>query len=90
MVPRSDTLRRQKLDILADLIRAGFDNVDLLILDTADLVLNYEAVRYNRIVYQTNDFEPTIFYSNAVRKYLDFLPFLKVQRQAYKQRILNG
>jgi len=90
IVPRSGTLRRQKLDILAHLARAGFDNVDLLILDTSDIVLNYEAVRYNRVVYRANDFEPATFYSNVVRKYLDFLPFLKVQRRAYKERILNG
>jgi len=42
MVPRSKVLRRQKLDILADLAQAGFDNVDLVILDTKDLVLQAE------------------------------------------------
>jgi predicted nucleotidyltransferase len=90
LVPRSANLRRQKLDILAELARSGFDNVDLLILDSADVVLNYEAVRHNRVIYRTPSFESATFYSNVVRKYLDFLPFLKVQRQAYKQRILNG
>ncbi|RME75691.1 MAG: nucleotidyltransferase domain-containing protein [Chloroflexi bacterium] len=90
LVPRSNTLRRQKLDILTDLARAGFDNVDLLILDTNDIVLKYEAVRFNRVIYHTDDFEPAVFFSNVVRQYLDFVPYLEVQRQAYKQRILNG
>ena len=90
LVPRSKTLRRQKLDILADLAQVGFDNVDLVILDTKDLVLQYEVVRHNQIIYHTPDFESGAFYSNIVRKYLDFLPYLEVQRQAYKRRILNG
>jgi predicted nucleotidyltransferase len=90
LVPRSDAVRRQKLDILADLARAGFENVDLLLLDTHDVVLQYEAVRLNCLIYHTADFEPATFFSNVVRRYLDFLPVLEVQRQAYKQRILNG
>jgi hypothetical protein len=90
LVPASDSVRRQKLEILADLTRAGFDNVDLVILDTHDLVLEYEAVRHNRVLYQTENFEATTYFSNVVRKYLNFLPYLQIQRQAYKQRILNG
>jgi len=79
LVPRSKALRRQKLDILADLAQVGFDNVDLVILDTKDLVLQYEAVRYNQIIYRAPDFESGTFYSNTVRKYLDFLTYLEVQ-----------
>lgn len=90
LVPRSKTLRRQKLDILTDLAQVGFDNVDLVILDAKDLVLEYEVVRHNQIIYHAPDFESGTFYSNIVRKYLDFLPYLEVQRQAYKRRILNG
>lgn len=90
LVPRSTALRRQKLDILADLAQVGFDNVDLVILDAKDLVLQYEAVRDNQIIYHAPDFESGTFYSITVRKYLDFLPYLEVQRQAYKRRIING
>jgi hypothetical protein len=90
LVPRSNALRRQKLDILTDLAQTGFDNVDVLILDTNDIVVQYEAVRHNRVIYLTTDFEPATFYSNVARKYLGFLPFLQVQRQAYKRGILNG
>jgi uncharacterized protein len=48
VVPRDASVREQKLDILADLVRRGINHVDLVILDTDDLVLQYEAVRYNR------------------------------------------
>ncbi|MBN1219496.1 MAG: nucleotidyltransferase domain-containing protein [Anaerolineae bacterium] len=65
LVPRSNALRRQKLDLLADLAQAGFDNVDVLILDTNDVVVQYEAVRHNRVIYHTTDFEPATFFPNV-------------------------
>lgn len=90
IVPRRAQLREQRLDILADLARAGFDNVDLVFLDTTDIVLKYEAIRQNRVIYQADDFDRGAMYSKIVRQYLDFLPYLKVQREAYKRRILDG
>jgi len=90
IVPRSAAARKRKLDILTALARHGFDNVDLVFLDTDDIVLKYEAIRQNRLVYAAPDFERGTMYSNVVRMYLDFLPYLEVQRKAYKQRILSG
>jgi hypothetical protein len=91
LAPPSDTsVRAKRLDILADLARHNFCDVDLVFLDTDDIVLKYEAVRHNRIVYQTEDFDRGALYSKVVRQYLDFLPYLKVQREAYKRRILDG
>lgn len=90
VVPRSPAARARRLDILADLAREGFCEVDLVFLDTDDIVLKYEAVRLNQVVYQTEDFDPGEMYSRVVRQYLDFLPYLQVQREAYKRSILNG
>ena len=90
VVPRHSAVRARKLEILADLARCGFCNVDLVFLDTDDIVLKYEAVRQNRLVYQADDFDRGATYSRIVRQYLDFLPYLKVQREAYKRRILLG
>ena len=90
ILPRTASLRERRLDILADLARYGFSNVDLVFLDTDDIVLKYEAVKHNRVVYQTEDFDRGSTYSKIVRQYLDFLPYLEVQRAAYKRRILSG
>jgi predicted nucleotidyltransferase len=90
VVPRDRQARDRKLDILADLARSGFDNVDLVFLDTDDIVLCYEAIKHNRLIYQTKDFDRGTLYSKVVRQYFDFQPYLKVQREAYKRRILNG
>jgi len=90
IVPRRGTVHERRLDLLADLARHGFCDVDLVFLDTDDIVLKYEAVRQNRVIYQTEDFDRGGTYSLIVRQYLDFLPYLEVQRRAYKRRILDG
>lgn len=90
IVPGDSGARAVKLEILTDLVRVGFENVDLVVLDTDDIVLAYEALYQNRLVYAVEDFDRGTLYSNTVRKYLDFLPYLKVQREAYKRRVLSG
>lgn len=83
-------LQNYKLNILSDLAAAGFCNVDLIFLDIKDIVVKYEAVRYNKLIYHKEGFDRGAFYSKIVRQYLDFYPYLLIQRRAYKKRILHG
>jgi predicted nucleotidyltransferase len=88
--PDTPGLRKQKLAILTELARFGFCNVDLVFMDENDIVLQYEAVRQNILVYQRSGFDRGSTYSKIVRQYLDFYPYLTEQRKAYKKRILSG
>lgn len=90
IVPRPGADELPRLDILTDLARAGFCRVDLVILDTNDIVLKHEVVCHNRVIYQTEDFDRGAYFSRIVRQFLDFRPYLDVQRRAYKQRMLYG
>lgn len=90
IIPAEEITHRFKLDLLTDLARHGFCNVDLVILDTNDIVIKYEAVRLNQLIYSSESFDPAGTYSRIVRQYLDFLPYLGMQRIAYKRRILSG
>ncbi len=90
VIPGTSSLREQKLSMLVDLAKYGFCDVDLVFLDANDIVLQYESVRQNCVVYQTPGFDRGATYSRIVRKYLDFYPYLTVQRKAYKKRILHG
>lgn len=90
VVPRHPRVVARRLDILVDLARVGYCEVDLVFLNNDDLVLAYEAVRLNQLVYARESFDRGAFYSLTVRKYLDFLPYLDVQRQAYRRSILSG
>ena len=90
IVPANSKVRDRKLEILTDLARNGFCHVDLVFLDINDIVMKYEAVRNNKIIYKSKNFEHGDYFSKVLRQYFDFLPYLEVQRQAYKERILNG
>jgi predicted nucleotidyltransferase len=79
-----------KLNLLSDLAGNGFCDVDLVFMDTDDIVLKYEAIRLNRIIYQRPSFDRGGTYSKIIRQYLDFYPYLSVQREAYRRRITNG
>ena len=89
IIPGSPDIHKQRLDILYELAKAGFSEVDLVFLDTDDIVLKYEVIRQNQLIYQTDDFDRGSTYSLIIRQYLDFLPYLETQRQAYKKRILK-
>lgn len=83
---RHDSLLHQrKLDVLTDLTRQGVDDVDLAFLNRADPVVQYEAVRLNRLVYQTDSFDRGYVYSKVLRTYLDFLPYLRRLRDVFVQ-----
>lgn len=90
IIPDTKKLRKRKLAILTDLAREGFGNVDLVFIGNEDIVLQYEAIRQNIVVYETPSFDRGSTYSRIVRQYLDFYPYLTVQRQAYKKRIMDG
>jgi predicted nucleotidyltransferase len=85
----SSELQNKKLDLLSDLSEVGFCNVDLIFLDTADMVLKYEVIRLNRLIYHTSNFKKGEYYSLILRQYFDFYPYLEVQREAYKRRIVS-
>ena len=90
IVAQDETIKDKKLLILSDLAREGFCNVDLVFMDTDDIVLQYEAVRQNALIYQKPEFDRGSMYSRIVRRYLDFYPYLTIQREAYKKRIMHG
>jgi predicted nucleotidyltransferase len=90
VLPRRGAPRPNPLDLLADLARHGFCRVDLIFLDTEDILLKFEAVRRNRLLYATEGFDRGEFFSRVVRQYLDFAPYLRIHREAYRRRVLYG
>lgn len=90
IVAEDESFAECKLHLLTDLVHAGLDEIDLVILNTADTVTRHEVVRLNKVIYSTLDFDRGQYYSLVVRKYLDLQPYLERQREAYKWRILDG
>lgn len=90
LVPELEhSVREKKLELLGDLVDAGFENVDLVILDKDDAVLEYAAISPNVLIYAKDGFDHGTTFSNAVRRYLDLQPVLERQRKTYKERLLG-
>jgi hypothetical protein len=79
-----------KLDVLADLTSAGFDRVDLVCLDDSDLVLAFEAVSVNCPIFRRARFDHGSYFSRVLREYFDFEPYLRIHREALKERLLRN
>ena len=93
VVLRPGTSQPNKLDLLADLVEAGVENVDVVFLnpiEITDIVLWFEVIRHNQVVYAAENFDRGTMFSKIIRMYWDFLPILDAQRRAYKERIQRG
>ena len=90
IVPENAQVRKVKLQLLADLARAGYCHVDLVFLDVDDIYLKFQAVRHNKLIYAVPGFEHGAYFSLILRQYFDFAPYLRVQRRAYKERLFRG
>ncbi|WP_298483269.1 nucleotidyltransferase domain-containing protein [uncultured Chloroflexus sp.] len=87
LVLRPDAHSFAKLDLLAALAESGFCNVDIVILNTANIILKHEVLRHNKLIYQTTDFDHGTFFHSLCANFFDFRPYLDLQRQAYKARM---
>ncbi len=85
-----ELLGPDRLSMLADFVSGGIDRVDLVFLDQADLVMRFEAVRKNCLLFLRPDFEHGTYVSRILREYFDFEPYLNYQRRAMKERLLSG
>jgi hypothetical protein len=82
--------KRIKLELLAELSAKDFCNVDLVVLNHASLLVRFEAVKYNHIIYKRADFVSSYYFSKTIREFFDFQTILKIQRDVLKERLLNG
>ena len=79
-----------KIPLITDCMEAAErDWIDLVVLNDAPLVVQFEAVRLNAPLYGADDFDHGAFISKAVRMYWDFEPYLDYQRKVYKERRLK-
>ena len=90
VVGSPEVLALDRVSMLAEFVNEGFDRVDLVFLDQADLVVRFEAVRRNCLLFRTPEFDHGSYVSRNLREYFDFEPYLKTQRLALKERLLSG
>lgn len=85
----ADAARARKLDMLADLVGAGFEDVDLVILPDDDPVLRFEAIGPNRLVHGAPGYDAAEAFVSALRHYDDTARLRRIVREAYYERLLS-
>lgn len=77
-----------KVPLITDCMEAAKrDRIDLVVLNDAPLVVQFEALRPNVLLYARDDFHPGRFFSKVARMYWDFEPHFRRQRKALKERL---
>lgn len=89
IVYKDSTICERKVELYAELVKKGFEKADIVIFNSADLVLQFEIIHHNQLIYSKESFNHGTLFSKTIRKYFDFEPYLIRQRKAYKRRILN-
>lgn len=79
-----------KLDLLGQLAFLKIENVDVAFFQQSTPLLRFQMVRYNRLLYCRSDVNAGTLFSRCLNEYFDLEPTLRVQRAAYKERILHG
>jgi predicted nucleotidyltransferase len=89
--PDGATCTQRRMDIIGDLMTLFHTNdVDVVVLNQADLSLRHQVVRYGRLAYESNHATAIEFQVRTLNLYMDFAPLLKRMEQAFYQRIREG
>ena len=80
-----------RLSMMSDLFNVlRTYEVDLIVLNQADLCLAHKAIAPRTVVFERNSLARIEFEVNTVGKYFDSKPFRKVQQDIYLRQIREG
>ncbi|HLI69321.1 MAG TPA: HepT-like ribonuclease domain-containing protein [Ktedonobacteraceae bacterium] len=85
---KSDQFLDYQLYFFSELAkRLDSDNIDVVILNQASLLLKLQVIRYGQILFSRDEKSRISFETRAVMDYLDFKKFDEVQNQALSRRL---
>lgn len=89
--PPSDPLAlRETMDLCSDLSDFFPNKIDVVSLHYAPLLLKYEIVAHNRVLYRENETERINFEVAVIKEYIDEEPIRNFYNEALYKRILQG
>ena len=87
---RVSDLAGLKLQLLEELAAAGCERADITFFEQVTPFMRYEMIRHNHLLYCREGVSSGALFSRCLNEYLDLEPDLRVQREAYKRRVLHG
>lgn len=71
-----------RLEILDDLVGIfNREDIDLVILNNVDVELQFQVIKYGKIIYMESLFEKVVFESKIMSRYMDMEHFRNIQNQ---------
>lgn len=77
-------------ELLVELQAVLAGKVDVVILNSASTILKFQVLKSGILIYCRSEDERRLFHENAVKKYLDLKPLLKVQSYYLRKRLAEG
>jgi len=85
---KADQFLDYQLYFLSELSkRLESDNIDVVILNQASMLLKLQVIKYGQILFSRNEKQRVTFETRAVMDYLDFKKFDEIQNQALSRRL---
>jgi uncharacterized protein YutE (UPF0331/DUF86 family)/predicted nucleotidyltransferase len=85
---KSDSFLDYQLYFFSELAkRLESDNIDVVILNQASLLLKLQVIKYGQILFSRDEKSRVAFETKAVMDYLDFKKFDEIQNQALSRRL---
>jgi uncharacterized protein YutE (UPF0331/DUF86 family)/predicted nucleotidyltransferase len=85
---KSDQFLDYQLYFFSELAkRLESDNIDVVILNQASLLLKLQVIKYGQILFSRDEKQRVLFETKAVMDYLDFKKFDEIQNQALSRRL---
>src|ERR1700738_4844709 len=85
---KSDQFLDYQLYFFSELAkRLESDNIDVVILNQASMLLKLQVIKYGQILYSRDEKQRVMFETKAVMDYLDFKKFDEIQNQALSRRL---
>src|ERR1700730_12060248 len=85
---KSDQFLDYQLYFFSELAkRLESENIDVVILNQASLLLKLQVIKYGQILFSRNEKQRVSFETKAVMDYLDFKKFDEIQNQALNRRL---
>jgi predicted nucleotidyltransferase len=66
------------------------ERVDLVILNSAPLVLRFKIIKDGQLMFCRSESARRAFHERTIREYLDFRPFLRAQNDCLRRRLAEG
>jgi predicted nucleotidyltransferase len=77
-------------ELTVELQEALHKKIDLIILNDASIVMRFHIIKDGQLILLRSENERIRFHEKALREYLDFKPFLNVQKLYLRKRLAEG